>query len=179
MSPNTLGYKGSGILIGLEVVNGKLVRQGLENFARDIPEVGRLRIYKAMQRVYNRLGIYPAQRPGQRYRHRQEGRHGRRAKRGTFIHMYKRTYQLRDRRRLIKLDLGYMIENDPVSPQGSHYAVFVRGNVGGEGQTPQNKDWLRLAEILNIELQQFPQEVLQALSVVLAQEAAKTRTGGR
>lgn len=177
MSPATLGYKGTGLFVGLEVVNGKLVRQGLENFMKEVPEIGRRRIYRAMQKIYVRLGVYPAQRPGQRYRHRQEGMHERRSRRGTFMHVYKRTYQLRDRRQLIKLDNGYAVTNDPVSPYGAHYAVFVRGNLGGEGQSPQNRDWLKLAYIVNLELSQFPPEVLKEMSLVFEKEAEKAKRG--
>jgi len=157
---------GDDVVIGLRVVNGQLVRQGIENFTKTIPDIGRLRIYKAMQRIYNRLGVYAPRRVSE----------GSPKMRGH-AHEYKRTYNLRNARELTRLDDGYLIVNDPVSPWGSHYAVYVRGDLAGGGQTPQNKEWELLAVIVDRELSTFPDEVLQALTVELQTEQDKANTG--
>lgn len=44
-------------------IHGQLVRQGLENFAEEIPKVGRQRIYLRMVRIRTRLR-QPAPKPG-------------------------------------------------------------------------------------------------------------------
>lgn len=156
---------GEDAVIGIHIVNGKLVRQGIENFVKSIPDIGRLRIYKVMKRIYNRLGVYAPTRA--------VADPTGRSKRGH-AHAYVRTYNLRNSRQLIKLDDGYLVVNDPVSPWGSHYAVYVRGDMGGGGQTPQNKEWELLANIVDQELVGLPEDVLKALAVSVAVEAEKS-----
>jgi hypothetical protein len=128
----------------LQVVNGRLVRQGLENFAKAIPDIGRLRIYRAMQHIFKRLGDYPPQRVGSKY---------------------VRTDNLRDSRVLSKLPDGYQITNDPVTPIGHHYAIYVRGDISGQGQAGNAADWPLLSDIIDSELKTLPSEVIQDLRV--------------
>lgn len=159
---------GQAVFFGLEVVNGQLVRQGIENFAKALPDIGRRRIYQVMQRIYKRLGVYPAPRPRLRY-----------SRTGKKMGGYDRTFQLRTMRQLIKLDQGYAILNDPVDRHGVHYAVYVRGTPDGSGQSRQNRDWMPLAMIMNIELMNLPKEVLDALTVEIQKETAAANSGNK
>lgn len=167
---------------GLIVVNGKLVRQALENFSKDIPDIARKRMWATMQRIYNRMGIYAPEKPYKQYR-RVGSRKGRPRSSGLSVgghsHGYKRTYNLRDSRYITRQDDVYLFVNDPVTPRGHHYAVYVRGNAGGGQQARIHKawGWELMGKIVSQELAKLPAEVVDALAVAFAEEAQRANEG--
>lgn len=123
--------------------------------AVDFPQIGRQRLYKVAQKIYRLLGIYPNQDVGSKY---------------------VRTDQLRNSRKLEKLDNGYQVRNDPVDPRGVHYGTYVRGDAHGIGQTAYHKKrWYSLDNIINFSMKDLPQEVLQDLSIAAARRAREAQ----
>jgi len=49
-------------------VRGELVRQGLENLEKEIPDIGRRNMRTVLERAKRIMEEYPAERPGQTYR---------------------------------------------------------------------------------------------------------------
>ena len=125
--------------------NAPLVRQGLENLAAEIPQVGRRRIYNTSNRVLVRMRKYPKERINQRYR---------------------RTGRLGRGWRLKKLDNGYTIIND------TKYTKYVVGTAYGTEQawmhvsTDQGKRWQLLRDEVEAEIATLPQEIENEITLV-------------
>lgn len=146
--------------IEVTIENGDLVRQGLENLALSYPKIGRLQIYRRVQSIYRRLGIYPSPWPGQ---------------------LYKRTYTARRSRRVEKIDKGYRITFDPVDKRGRAYGVILRGaplDATLQARYHQGR-WEPFAMILDEEVAKLPQEVINALKKEAAVAAQETQRGAR
>lgn len=142
------------VYVTIEVENAEIVRQGLEDFAAEMPKIGRLQLYRASQRIYKRLGIYPAQYPGQ---------------------IYKRTGELRRSRLIEKTDKGYLVSVAPLDKRGRAYASLVLGYPQGGGQAAYHQGrWVPIALILEEELAELPQEVVQELRAAVARSASRT-----
>jgi hypothetical protein len=125
--------------------NAPLVRQGLENLAAEIPQVGRRRIYNTSNRVLVRMRKYPKERIGQRYR---------------------RTGRLGAGWKLKKLDTGYTVIND------TKYTKYVVGNAYGLQQawmhvsTDQGKRWQLLRDEVEAEIKTLPQDIEDEIKLV-------------
>ena len=125
--------------------NANLVRQGLEDFAAEIPKVGRRRIYNVMLKIRTRMKKYPNVRRNQKY---------------------VRTYRLRNGWQIVSKPNGYMITN-PTS-----YTPFVVGDAYGLRQawmhvsTDQGKRWATLRDTVDAEVANLPREIENELNFV-------------
>jgi hypothetical protein len=138
--------------ISLTVKNADLVRQGLQNLGAEIPKVGRLQIYKTMQRIQRRMKEYwtsniPPELPS-----------------------YQRTGTLAAGYSITSKTNGYTLRN-PVS-----YTKYVVGNAYGLEQA-----WMhakpgrhtKLRDVTEEEAQVLPDEVLAEISMVARREGFK------
>ncbi len=100
--------------IVIKVINAEFIRQGLENIADEVTNVGRLRIFRTLQGVLRRMKIYPPPPSGS---------------------TYKRTMILRRSWRLFPSSpQAYVIENT-ARHRGITYPEFVHGSGSGIGGT--------------------------------------------
>lgn len=137
-----------------QVYNGKLVRQGLENFVGKVPLVGRKQLYDVGKRILKRVD-YTKTNP---------------TPRGKYV----RTFTLKGSRRLEPLEGGYRLSIDPVNPRGRRYGAFPLGTMEPNSQAWFHKGrWKPFRDITLEELATLRPEVLAALGVVLAEETAK------
>jgi hypothetical protein len=122
--------------ISISVVNGTLVRSGLQNLAKDIPDIGRMQIYKTAQNIQNIMKVYPPPKPTS-----------------------KRTGRLRASVKTIKTDKGYTVEIDPVA-KGRHYGKYVVGDARGGSQAWMHIGWWHMfADVVEEEVAKLPPEI--------------------
>jgi hypothetical protein len=139
-------------------VDGKLVKQGLQNLSARIPKVGRLQLYKTARRILARVQ-YPSVSSRKR----------------AGLKPYKRTHTLQQAKAhaLQRTENGYLIKIDPKNPKGRSYGVFVLGDALGQRQAWMHVNrWPVLRVITDEELARLPAEVIELLrSPSGAQEA--------
>jgi hypothetical protein len=124
--------------ISVTVVNGELVRQGLQNLQAAIPQIGRKVIYDKMNVIAVSMRKYPPQRARSRYI---------------------RTYRLRDSVTVLRLNNGYAIEIDPVQ-RGRHYGKYVIGNARGDEQAWMHVGrWHLFANVVEHHLRRLPDDI--------------------
>ena len=125
--------------------NAPLVRQGLENLAAEIPQVGRRRIYNTSNRVLVRMRKYPKERKNQKYIRR---------------------YRLQRNWKLKKLETGYTVINN------TPYTKYVVGTAYGTEQawmhvsTDQGKRWQLLRDEVEAEIKTLPEEIEDEIKLV-------------
>ena len=147
--------------ISIRTNNLKVVRQGLENFAGDVPTVGRRRLRTVTERIKRRLQEYPGERSGQSVR----VAHG---TLGTIIKAvrYRRTGNYGRGWVISNRQDGYEIRNDVRNKRGRRYARYVGGDAQGKGQAWMHKGrWGLFRTIVNEETARLPQEVSNDLSI--------------
>lgn len=126
-------------------VDGKLVRQGLEDLGAEIPQIGRRRIRTFIDRVYRRVSPYPPERPGQRYR---------------------RTGNLFSHWQIVALPDGYQIANTAMR-KGKAYPQYVIGDARGGSQAWMHKGrWEVLRDVVEDEAQSLPDEIKDDIIMV-------------
>lgn len=143
--------------VKLEVVNGKVVRQGLESLAKAYPDVGRQRLYNAARAIFARYNYSKTQPPP----------------RGRYI----RTFTLEASRLITKTEMGYIFTMDAVSPKGKPYSVYVVGSMEFPQAWMHAGRWPPLQKVVNEEVGKMPSGVLRDLAVVLEQETRKASSG--
>jgi hypothetical protein len=125
--------------------NAPIVRQGLENLALEIPNIGRRRVYNVMLKVRTRAKIYPKERIGQKY---------------------VRTYRLRENWNIERLKNGYMITNP------TPYTKYVMGDAYGTSQawmhisTDQGPRWTKTRDIVEQGIVTLPDEIREEINMV-------------
>lgn len=158
----------AGVVLGMQVVNGKLVRQGLENFTKAVPEIGRLRMYRFAQAVSKRY-VYTQSDP---VRSKRLGY--RKGKLTAKPSPYVRTFVMLKSRKIVPNESGYTFVMDPVGPRGQRYASIVVGTlVPGTQHWVFKGRWAPLVVVVDEESSRLPEEVRKALGVALATETAK------
>ena len=125
--------------LSLETVKGvNVVRMGLQNLAAEIPQVGRLQIYRTSQRIVSKMKIYPPERIGQKYI---------------------RTYNLQRSWEIISRSNGYTIRNN-ASFGGRTYAKYPVGNAYGLEQAWMHKGrWQLFRDVNDEEIAKLPPEL--------------------
>jgi hypothetical protein len=145
-------------------VNGDLVRQGLENLAAELPQIGRRRMRTIMERIKRRMQAYPPERmKSVRLSHPILGH--------TIRAMgYKRTGRLGRSWRISEINRGYVIENT-ASFRGHAYAGYVVGDAYGTNQAWMHAGrWEKFRDVTEEELKALPIEVEQEIIMVARRE---------
>jgi hypothetical protein len=128
--------------IYVTVVNGELVRQGLQDLQAAIPKIGRNVIYEKMNVIAQSMRKYPPPPAGSRY---------------------VRTYRLRESVKVLRLDNGHAVNIDPVR-RGRHYGKYVVGNAKGEEQAWMHVGrWHLFANVVQYHLRRLPDDIEQFL----------------
>lgn len=145
--------------------NAPLVRQGLENLAAEIPQIGRRRIRTMMERIKRRMQEYPPEPAGQSS---YEGH----SVLGTVIRTnkgrYHRTGNLGHSWVIEEAqgDSGYTISNN-ASHKGHQYGRYVVGDAYGTGQAWMHKGrWQKLRDVVDEEVETLPDEVEEEIRMV-------------
>ena len=124
-------------------VDAKLVRQGLQDLSKEIPDIGRQGMYRAMQGIAKRMRLYwtkntPAELPS-----------------------YKRTGKLSRGYVIEPLSNGYRLKNDV------GYTGFVVGNAYGLGQAKVHRYRHPLMrDVVDQETTRLPQEIQDSIGKV-------------
>ena len=132
--------------LSIKVTGGEIVRQGLQDLAAEIPEIGRLQIYRTEQAIAKRLKNYwtnndPSELPS-----------------------YTRTGDLSRGYKITPLrEVGYTLSNK------TPYTSLVVGNAYGTGQA-----WMHAKpgrhtlwrDVQDEEVDKLPQEIDDAITVV-------------
>jgi hypothetical protein len=120
--------------------DGKLVRQGLEDLSKEVPDIGRRKIFEAMNRITRNMEGYPPERPGQ---------------------SYTRTGRLGFNWQVKRLDDGYTVANP------TPYAKYVVGNAYGTDQAWMHVGrWQLFRNVVDMEVNNLPQEISEAVVMV-------------
>ena len=116
----------------------QVVRMGMQNLTAEIPQVGRLQIYRTSQRIVSRMKIYPPERMGQKYI---------------------RTYNLQRSWEIISRSNGYTIRNN-ASFGGKTYAKYPVGNAYGLEQAWMHTGrWQKFRDVNDEEVSKLPPEL--------------------
>jgi hypothetical protein len=128
--------------------DGKLVRQGLQDLSKEIPEIGRRKIYDAMNRITRNMEGYPPERPRQ---------------------TYVRTGRLGRRWNVKRLDEGYTVSNS------TPYTKFVVGSAYGTDQAWMHVGrWQLFRDVVDMEVDKLPQEISDAVIMVARRKGFET-----
>jgi len=130
--------------ISINLEGAELVRQGLQNLSKEIPDIGRLQIYRTSQAIVRRLKEYPPELPS-----------------------YKQTHYLGGGWKITPKDIGYTIEN-PV-----FYTKRVVGNAYGLEQVWMHARpgrWPLMRDVVEEEVANLPQEIDKHISLVARRE---------
>jgi hypothetical protein len=123
-------------------VNGQLVRQGLEDLQKEIPDIGRRRMRTILERAKRIMEAYPQERPGQRY-----------LRTGRLF----RGWQLKK----LPSNKGYSLGNSV------DYAHYVVGDAYGTSQAWMHTDrWPNFRDVTEKELEALPKEIEQEIVLV-------------
>lgn len=139
----------------VKVIGAELVRQGLEDIAREIPLIGRKRIYEAMLRVKRKMAT-PAPKP--KYPINWDSEKQRRAffatdgfGRGIPT---KRTGRYEKGWVIVRTGTGYRMEN--TSPA----AGYIGGDYAGQGQSQIHAGrWPLFQPAIEAEIQKLPPDI--------------------
>jgi hypothetical protein len=119
--------------------NAELVAMGFQNLNAEIPQIGRLPIYRTAQEIIRRLKEYPSR-----------------------VSTYIRTYVFRSGWSIDRYDLGYRISNRV--PYG-HYVV---GNAFGAGQAWMHQGtWQTFRDVADEEADKLPEAVRDELTLAI------------
>lgn len=129
-----------------------LVRQGLENTADELPKVGRLNIFRRLQKLIRELKIYPPKRPGQKY---------------------VRRFQMRRNWNLLRAnDDGYMIRNR-ARRNGKGYVQWVVGDAFGNKQAKIHRGrWYVFRDKMEEVIEDLPKLTSQQITIVARRQRA-------
>jgi hypothetical protein len=151
--------------LSIQIKGANLVRQGLQNLQREIPNIGADQIYKALQRARARVVRYPP--PPRRVRWDSE-----RQKRAYFATdgfgggipyrrtgTYGRSWIIRRNPRSARVMAGYSLIGNAVQ-RGRHYSKYVGGDAGGESQSRihQNR-WAKVRTSVEKETRSLPADI--------------------
>lgn len=132
-------------------VRTELVRQGLENLSKEMPEIGRRRMRTILDRVKRIMEAYPSERPGQKY-----------IRTGRMFRSW----------RINKLEnnKGYSIGNVAMF-KGNAYPQYVVGDAYGTSQAWMHKGrWPNFREVTEKELEALPKALEQEIVMVAKRE---------
>ncbi len=123
----------------------KIVRQGLQDLAADIPKIGRREVRNTLERILRVMKIYPPERAGQ---------------------TYVRTFKLKRGWKIQGAGAtGYKLINR-ARFKGRSYVKFVVGDSTGAGQAWMHKGrWPIFANVVDKEVRKLPIEVHRALKL--------------
>lgn len=124
----------------IEVVNGELVRMGLQKLAADVPKIGRLQIYRTAQHIGTRMRRYPPKPAGSQY---------------IRTYRFKKSWPVYPPRTARGYSMGSRV----------HYAQYVVGDASGFGQALQNVHWTKFKDVIDAEVDKLPQKVEDAIQI--------------
>jgi hypothetical protein len=143
---------------------GQMVRRGLEDLGADIPKIGRLGVYRTVQRIIKRMRqpgagiVYPVHWDSDKQRKAffaSEGFGG--GVPSTRSGEYQASFDF------ASLPNGYMVFND------SPGAGFIGGDYNGQGQSMIHVDrWPLFGKVVAEEAEQLPEDVLAELRLSAA-----------
>lgn len=126
--------------LSISVTGANIVRQGLQDLSAEIPQIGRLQIYRTEQAIVRRMKVYPPERPGQ---------------------SYIRTGTLGGGWTITPNTNGYTIRND------TPYTKYVVGNAYGLEQAWMHQGrWNLLRDVSDDEVAKLPAEIDNNISQV-------------
>jgi len=136
---------GRGIQLKFTIKKAKIVRKGLQNLWKKLPEIGRGNVWQALLRIARKLRIYPAKRPGQKY---------------------VRTFRLKRNWRVVKAGAqGYMILNR------TPYTHYVVGYARGHGQAWMHVDrWTTFRDQVEEGMERLPKTIDENIQRVAKSE---------
>ena len=121
-------------------VRSELVRQGLEDLGKEVPNVGRRRLRTILERAKRIMEEYPAERPGQKYK-----------RTGRFF----RGWRIEQ----ISGSKGYTLKNVAMF-RGNAYPQYVVGDAYGTSQAWMHKGrWPNFRDVTEKELEALPEEL--------------------
>lgn len=144
-------------------VSGQLVRQGLQNLADEIPQIGRLQIYRTMQAIQKRMRqpgakpTYPIQWESEKQRRAFFASNG---FGGGIPHVRINRYV--DAWKISKFgDIGYQLSNT------SKGAQYIGGNAYGQNQSTIHQGrWPLFRDVTDEETRKLPEEINKEIRVV-------------
>lgn len=149
--------------------NAPLVRQGLENLAADIPQIGRRRIYNAMLAMRSELRkpgspiTYPVHWDSERQRKAFFASDG--FGRGIPT---RRTGQYNAGYQIVRTDKGYRLENR-VS-----YAKYIGGSAYGTKQSNIHRGrWQLMRDAVDEQIANLPEEIIEEIKIVSRRDLPK------
>lgn len=138
----------------MQMPNAKLVRQGLQNLSAAIPEVGRQGMFRMAQKVMAYYA-YTNKNPPPR---------------GSYV----RSFAMRESRKILKEEYGYVFVMDPVGKRGQKYASYVVGDLTPDSQRwPFANRWIPLRQVVQTEMATLPAEIRKELGELVSKETAK------
>lgn len=148
--------------------NAKVVRQGLENLAGDLPTIGRRRLRTTSERIKRKMQEYPNERPGQ-------SRRSSHPTLGTIYRAvrYRRTGNYGRGWVIDGATNGYAIRND-VRRKGRRYSVYVGGDSKGNRQAWMHKDrWNVFKTVADVEIAKLPGDMSKDITQAARQRGLK------
>jgi hypothetical protein len=149
------------IQLQIKTVGAKLVRQGLEDFDKAIPEIGRLRIYRRLQAVRRKLSQKPRPIFGGKvdWDSKKQRKFVMAKLRKQGLEFYIPTGRYEANWEIVKHENGYSIEND------APFAKYASGDFRGESQSHIHEGRRPLmARVVEDEIQNLPEEIDGAIS---------------
>lgn len=145
--------------------NAKIVRMGLERLRKRLPDIGRMRLYKAALEIQRRM-----KEEGKpiKYPVRWDSKKQRRAffatdgfgggipshRTGKYIRGWK----------VVKVEKGYRIENQAKGRNGQPYSRYLAGGPRGGRQSRIHQGrWNKLTEVTRIVIRKLPKLVIKDL----------------
>lgn len=126
--------------LSIQVTGADIVRQGLQNLSAEIPQIGRLQIYRTMQGIVRRMKEYPPAPPA-----------------STYV----RTGTLGGGWMILPAQNGYSVQN------GTSYTKYVTGNAYGLEQAWMHAGrWQLLRDVAEDETSKLPEEIENQISMV-------------
>lgn len=145
--------------------NAPLVRQGLENLTKELPQIGRRRIRTVMERIKRKMQEYPPEPSGQSI----SSSH---SVLGTIFRgaagRYRRTGKLGASWVIAEAGAtGYKIANNATGRGGRRYGHYVVGDAYGTSQAWMHVGrWQKLRDVVDEEVAKLPPEIEQEINMV-------------
>jgi hypothetical protein len=125
--------------LSISVTGAEIVRQGLQNLSAEIPQIGRLGIYRTAQAIVRRMKEYPPPPP---------------------MSTYVRTGTLGGGWTITPNTNGYTIRN------GTPYTKYVVGNAYGLEQAWMHQGrWQLQRDVTEDEVSKLPEELIREISL--------------
>lgn len=132
----------------------RIVRQGMQNLRREIPQIGAQKMYDALSRAKARITRYPAIPAGSTYQ-----------RSGTFGHGWQ----------IIRLTggdrQGWRLHGEARDRRGRDYTHWVSGSAYGTMQARVHAGrWVKVRDAVDDEVRKLPAAIREELAIVARRE---------